>query len=171
MLEVIILIVILAILFDVSNGWNDSANAIATVVSTRVLSPTKAVLLAGGMNILGAFFTTAVAKTIGKDVVDPKAVTEVVVAAALFSGFAWNTAMTKFGLPVSASHALIGGLIGASVSYGGVGILNASGLVKIFSSLLLSPVLGIILGFFIIKLFLFGLKEEEIVWKENKKKK
>ncbi|HBG92418.1 MAG: inorganic phosphate transporter [Nitrospirae bacterium GWF2_44_13] len=154
MLEVIILIVILAILFDVSNGWNDSANAIATVVSTRVLSPTKAVLLAGGMNILGAFFTTAVAKTIGKDVVDPKAVTEVVVAAALFSGFAWNTAMTKFGLPVSASHALIGGLIGASVSYGGVGILNASGLVKIFSSLLLSPVLGIILGFFIMKMIL-----------------
>src|SRR3989339_444346 len=154
MLEVIILIVILAILFDVSNGWNDSANAIATVVSTRVLSPTKAVLLAGGMNILGAFFTTAVAKTIGKDVVDPKAVTEVVVAAALFSGFAWNTAMTKFGLPVSASHALIGGFIGASVSYGGVGILNASGLVKIFSSLLLSPVLGIILGFFIMKMIL-----------------
>ena len=97
--EVIILIVILAILFDISNGWNDSANAIATVVSTRVLTPTKAVLLAAGMNILGAFLTTAVAKTIGKDVVDPKAVTEVVVAAALFSGFAWNTAMTKLGLP------------------------------------------------------------------------
>lgn len=152
--EVIILIVILALLFDISNGWNDSANAIATVVSTRVLSPTKAVLLAGGMNILGAFFTTAVAKTIGKDVVDPKAVTEVVVAAALFSGFAWNTAMTKLGLPVSASHALIGGLIGASVSYGGIVILNAPGLIKIFSSLLVSPILGIVFGFFLMKMIL-----------------
>ena len=152
--EVIILIVILAILFDISNGWNDSANAIATVVSTRVLTPTKAVLLAAGMNILGAFLTTAVAKTIGKDVVDPKAVTEVVVAAALFSGFAWNTAMTKLGLPVSASHALIGGLIGSSVAYGGIGILNASGLIKIFSSLLVSPILGIVFGFFLMKMIL-----------------
>lgn len=165
MLEVIILIVILAILFDISNGWNDSANAIATVVSTRVLSPTKAVLLAAGMNIFGAFLTTAVAKTIGKDVVDPKAVTEVVVAAALFSGFAWNTAMTKLGLPVSASHALIGGLIGASVSYGGVGILNASGLIKIFSSLLVSPILGIVLGFFLMKMILkfFGTLSSGII--------
>lgn len=152
--EVIILIVILALLFDISNGWNDSANAIATVVSTRVLTPKKAVLLAGGMNILGAFFTTAVAKTIGKDVVDPKAVTEIVVAAALFSGFAWNTAMTKLGLPVSASHALIGSLIGASVAYGGIGILNAPGLIKIFSSLLVSPILGIVFGFFLMKMIL-----------------
>ena len=163
--EVIILIVILAILFDISNGWNDSANAIATVVSTRVLTPTKAVLLAAGMNILGAFLTTAVAKTIGKDVVDPKAVTEVVVAAALFSGFAWNTAMTKLGLPVSASHALIGGLIGSSVAYGGIGILNASGLIKIFSSLLVSPILGIVFGFFLMKMILkfFGTVPSGIV--------
>jgi PiT family inorganic phosphate transporter len=156
--EIIILIIILAILFDISNGWNDSANAIATVVSTRVLTPTKAVLLAAGMNVLGAFLTTAVAKTIGKGIVDPKAVTEVVVAAALFAGFTWNTAMTRLGLPVSASHALIGGLIGASVSYGGIKILNISGLVTIFSSLLISPVLGIIVGFFLMKLItkLFG---------------
>ncbi|MFZ6007085.1 MAG: inorganic phosphate transporter [Nitrospirota bacterium] len=156
--EIIILIIILAILFDISNGWNDSANAIATVVSTRVLTPTKAVLLAAGMNVLGAFLTTAVAKTIGKGVVDPKAVTEVVVAAALLAGFSWNTAMTRLGLPVSASHALIGGLIGASVSYGGIKILNISGLVTIFSSLLISPVLGIIVGFFLMKLItkLFG---------------
>ena len=71
--EVIIFIIILAILFDISNGWNDSANAIATVVSTRVLTPKKAILLAAGMNVLGAFLSTAVAKTIGKGVVDPKA--------------------------------------------------------------------------------------------------
>jgi len=152
--EVIILTVFLAILFDISNGWNDSANAIATVVSTRVLTPAKAVMLAAGMNILGAFFTTAVAKTIGKGVVDPKAITEVVVAAALFSGFAWNTAMTRLGLPVSASHALIGGLMGASVSYGGVSILNTSGLSKIFIALLISPVFGILFGFLLMKFIL-----------------
>ncbi|MDP2158674.1 MAG: inorganic phosphate transporter [Nitrospirota bacterium] len=155
--EIVIFTVVLAILFDISNGWNDSANAIATVVSTRVLTPTKAVILAATMNVLGAFITTAVAKTIGKDVVDPKAITEIVVAAALFSGFAWNSAMTWIGLPVSASHALIGGLIGASVSYGGVGILNISGITKIFTALLTSPIIGIVLGFafmkFILKLF------------------
>lgn len=154
MLEVIILIVILALLFDISNGWNDSANAIATVVSTRVLSPFQAVMLAAGMNILGAFMTTAVAKTIGKGVVDPKAITEVVVAAALFAGFAWNTAMTKLGLPVSASHALIGGLIGASMAYGGYQILNIKGLSTIFASLLISPMFGIFFGFFFMKLII-----------------
>lgn len=152
--EILILIVVLAILFDISNGWNDSANAIATVVSTRVLSPSKAVLLAAGMNVLGAFLTTAVAKTIGKGVVDPSAVTEVVVAAALFAGFAWNTAMTRLGLPVSASHALIGGLLGASIAYGGTEILNLAGILKIFLSLLTSPIIGIFFGFFAMKLIL-----------------
>lgn len=154
MVELIILTVFLAVLFDISNGWNDSANAIATVVSTRVLSPRGAVLLAASMNILGAFFSTAVAKTIGKGVVDPSAVTETVVASALLVGFLWNAAMTKFGMPVSASHALIGGLMGASVSYGGVEILNNSGLMKIFIALLTSPVIGLIIGYIFMKLIL-----------------
>ncbi len=158
MLEVVVLTVALAILFDISNGWNDSANAIATVVSTRVLSPAQAVALAAGMNILGAFLTTAVAKTIGKGVVDPKAVTETVVAVALFSGFAWNAAMTRLGLPVSASHALIGGLIGAAYAYGGREILNREGIIKIFIALVTSPILGMIFGFLFMKLImkLFG---------------
>lgn len=156
--EIVIFIVVLAILFDISNGWNDSANAIATVVSTRVLTPAKAVILAACMNILGAFLTTAVAKTIGKGVVDPQAITEIVVAVALFSGFAWNSAMTWIGLPVSASHALIGGLIGASVSYGGIGILNIAGITKIFTALITSPIIGIFFGFGFMKLImkLFG---------------
>ena len=152
--EIIIFIIVLALFFDISNGWNDSANAIATVVSTRVLKPGQAVLLAVLMNILGAFLSTAVAKTIGKGVVDPKAVTEIVVASALLAGFSWNTLMTKLGLPVSASHALIGGLIGASVSYGGIKILNLSGLMTIFLSLFVSPVMGIIFGYFVMRLIL-----------------
>jgi PiT family inorganic phosphate transporter len=154
MLELIIIIIALALLFDISNGYNDAANAIATVVSTRVLTPKQAVLLAVSMNILGAFLTTAVAKTIGTGVVDPKAITEMVIVSALFAGFAWNTIMTFFGLPVSASHALIGGLMGASISHGGVGILNTAGLTKIFTALLISPVFGIICGYIFMKIIM-----------------
>ena len=152
--EITIAIIVLAILFDISNGYNDAANAIATVVSTRVLTPAKAVLLAVVMNILGAFLTTAVAKTIGKGIVDPTAVTGLVILSALVAGFLWNTLMTFFGLPVSASHALIGGLVGASVSYGGITILNTSGLTKIFTALLISPVFGLVFGFIVMSLIL-----------------
>ncbi len=152
--EIIILIVVLAIIFDISNGWNDAANAIATVVSTRVLTPLQAVLLAAFMNIAGAFFSTAVAKTIGKGIVDPSAITQPVVASALLAGFLWNGAMTVIGMPVSASHALIGGLIGAAVAYGGVDLLNMYGLTKIFTALLISPVFGIVFGFFFMKLII-----------------
>jgi PiT family inorganic phosphate transporter len=152
--EITFLVIAIALIFEMSNGWNDSANAIATVVSTRVLSPMKAVVLAASMNILGAFFSTAVAKTIGKGIVDPTAITETVVASALAAGFLWNGAMTLLGLPVSASHALIGSLIGASVAFGGTGILNLAGLQKIFIALLTSPIFGIVFGFLFMKLIL-----------------
>lgn len=152
--ETIFIVILLAILFDISNGYNDAANAIATVVSTRVLTPIQAVMLAVSMNVLGAFLTTAVAKTIGKGIVDPTAITEVVVASALFAGFSWNTIMTFFGLPVSASHALIGGLVGASVSYGGVHILNTAGMTKIFIALIISPIFGLVIGFIFMMLIL-----------------
>lgn len=154
MLEIIILIVVLALLFDVSNGWNDSANAIATVVSTRVLTPLQAVLMASSMNIAGAFFSTKVAKTIGKGIVAPSDITEPVVASALIAGFLWNGLMTLFGLPVSASHALIGGVMGAAIAHGGIDILNLAGLTKIFTALLTSPVIGIIFGFFFMKIII-----------------
>lgn len=153
-LTIIIIIVLLALAFDVSNGWNDSANAIATVVSTRVLSPVVAVAMAAMMNILGAFFTTAVAKTIGTGIVDPSAVIQSVVAAALLSGFICNSAMTFIGMPVSASHALIGSLMGAAVAHGGFKILNVGGLTKIFSSLLISPLFGFLIGFILMILIL-----------------
>jgi PiT family inorganic phosphate transporter len=156
MLEIIILIVILALLFDISNGWNDSANAIATVVSTRVLTPLQAVIMAASMNIIGALVSTAVAKTIGKGIVDPAVLMDHqgVVAAALISGFLWNGLMTLFGLPVSASHALIGGVLGAGIAFGGTEILNLSGLTKIFTALLTSPFLGILFGFMFMKVLI-----------------
>jgi inorganic phosphate transporter, PiT family len=157
MLDALIIIIFLAILFDISNGWNDSANAIATVVSTKVLSPLQAVALAAFMNILGAFLSTAVAKTIGKGIVDPKVITDGVVIAALLSAFLWNSIMTLMGLPVSASHALVGGIIGASCSYGGTAILNMHGIMKIFFSLITSPVIGIVIGYLFMKLILHTL--------------
>jgi len=154
MLEIVIVIVILALMFDVSNGWNDSANAIATVVSTRVLTPLQAVILAAVMNLLGAFAFTAVAKTIGKGIVNPKDIITAVIVATLVASFAWNSLMTVMGLPVSASHALIGSLMGAAIAYGGVDILNFGGLEKIFIALLISPVLGLIIGYIFMKLIL-----------------
>jgi PiT family inorganic phosphate transporter len=154
MLEIVILIVILALLFDISNGWNDSANAIATVVSTRVLSPAQAVLLAATMNLLGAFAFTAVAKTIGKGIVNPRDIIAVVVVATLIASFSWNAIMTLVGLPVSASHALIGSLMGAAIAYGGFDILNLPGLKKIFIALLISPILGLLIGYIFMKLIL-----------------
>lgn len=152
---IIILVITIALLFEISNGWNDSANAIATVVSTRVLTPMQAVLLAATMNVAGAFFSTAVAKTIGTGIVNPADITQTVVASALLAGFLWNGAMTIFGLPVSASHALIGGIMGASVAHlGGFNQLNIAGLTKIFTALLVSPVIGIVFGYFFMKLLL-----------------
>ena len=154
MLEIVAVTIVLAILFDISNGWNDSANAIATVVSTRVLSPQRAVLMAASMNILGALASTAVARTIGTGVVEPSGITEGVVVSALIAGFVWNAAMTVLGLPVSASHALIGSLMGAAAARAGWGVLNAAGLQKIFAALLISPVLGLAIGFLFMKFIL-----------------
>src|ERR671923_2397332 len=108
----LLLVVILALLFDFSNGWHDSANAIATVVSTRVLSPGTAVLMAGVLNVAGAVMSTAVAKMVGAGVVDPTAVTPDMVASALAGAIIWNLITLMLGLPTSSSHALIGGLVG-----------------------------------------------------------
>lgn len=152
--EILILIILLAVFFDIANGWHDCANAIATVVSTKVLSPMQAVVLAASMNILGAFLSTAVAKTIGTGIVDPTAVTDVVIISALLSAILWNIITILMGLPVSSSHALFGGIAGAAMAHGGAGLLNISGIVKILTSLLISPIFGIICGYLFMKLIL-----------------
>ena len=113
----LLVVVILALLFDFSNGWHDSANAIATVVSTRVVSPSIAVLVAGGLNVAGAFMSTAVAKMVGTGIVDPQSVTQTVVASALAGAIVWNFMTLLLGLPTSSSHALIGGLVGAALFF------------------------------------------------------
>jgi PiT family inorganic phosphate transporter len=106
------------------------------------------------MEILGAFLTTAVAKTIGSGIVDPTAITDTVLIAALFSAILWNLITLFLGLPVSSSHALVGGIIGGSIAFGGTSILNVVGILKIFSSLLVSPVLGLIIGYLFMKMIL-----------------
>lgn len=148
----IVLVVVLALIFDFTNGWNDSANAIATVIGTRALTPFKALMLAAVLNLAGAFFSTAVAKTIGKDIVDPNYVTQLVIVAALVAAIIWNTVMTMMGLPVSASHGLIGSLIGAAVAYKGFAILKWGGIVEILIALFLSPLLGALLAWLLMKL-------------------
>jgi PiT family inorganic phosphate transporter len=142
----LLLVVVLALLFDFSNGWHDSANAIATVVSTRVLSPLTAVLMAGVLNVAGAFMSTAVAKMVGAGIVIPTAVTQGVVAAALAGAILWNLFTLLLGLPTSSSHALIGGLIGASVTYGGWAVVKLTGLRSVLEAMVLSPLFGFLVG-------------------------
>ncbi|MFD1427443.1 PiT family inorganic phosphate transporter [Kroppenstedtia sanguinis] len=148
----IVLVVVLALIFDFTNGWNDSANAIATVIGTRALTPFKALMLAATLNLAGAFFSTAVANTIAKGIVDPEYVTQLVIVATLVAAIIWNVVMTLMGLPISASHGLIGALVGAAVAFKGFAALQWSGIMMILVALLVSPILGAILSWLMMKL-------------------
>lgn len=148
----LLVVVVLALLFDFSNGWHDSANAIATVVSTRVLSPLVAVLLAGLLNVAGAFMSTAVAKMVGGGIVDPAAVTQGMVASALGGAIAWNLFTLLLGLPTSSSHALIGGLVGAALVHGGWSVVKLTGLRSVLEAMILSPLFGFAIGLVIMVL-------------------
>ncbi|MBU6481538.1 MAG: inorganic phosphate transporter family protein [Nitrospirae bacterium] len=147
---VLILVVALALLFDFSNGWHDAANAIATVVSTRVLSPTHAVLLAATLNVAGAFMSTAVAKMVGGGIVEPSAVNQGAVCAALVGALIWNLITLTLGLPTSSSHALLGGLVGAAFAQGGMAAVKFSGLTTVLEALFLSPFMGFLVGYFLL---------------------
>jgi PiT family inorganic phosphate transporter len=138
----LVLTVFLALLFDFSNGWHDCANAIATVVSTRVLTPLTAVLLAGLLNVAGAFFSTAVAKMIGGGIVYADGISNAVVAGAMGGAILWNLFTLILGLPTSSSHALIGGLVGSAVAHGGWTVIQFKGLRAILEAMVLSPLFG-----------------------------
>ena len=140
------MVVVLALLFDFSNGWHDSANAIATVVSTRVISPLVAVIGAGLLNVAGAFMSTAVAKMVGSGIVDPASVTQHMVAAALAGAICWNLFTLLLGLPTSSSHALIGGMVGAAVTHGGWDTVKLTGLRSVLEAMVLSPFFGFAMG-------------------------
>jgi len=155
----IIITVAVALLFDFANGWNDSANAIATVVTTRVLSPFSAVLLAGVLNFAGSFISTRVAKMIGGGLVDPTMITMTVVLAAMLGAFSWTFFMTLVGMPISGSHSLIGGLVGAVIFSGGGAALKMGGIYKVLLALLLSPIFGLVIGFFIMVVIMHLFKK------------
>ncbi len=142
------LVVLVALAFDFLNGFHDAANSIATVVSTRVLSPRLAVVWAAIFNFVAAFgLGVHVATTIGKGVVDPTAITNLVLVSALVGAIAWDLVTWYYGLPVSSSHALIGGLVGGAITAAGSGVLVWSGIQKIVLFIVLSPVVGLVLGF------------------------
>ena len=141
MLTLVIFTIALALLFDFLNGMNDAANSIATIVSTRVLSPRLAVAWAAFFNFAAAFaFGVHVANTIGKGIVHPQVVTELMILSALVGAIAWTSFCTKFGLPISVSHSLIGGLAGAGLVKGGIDALVVSGIAKVVVFIFLSPV-------------------------------
>ncbi len=146
-LWVVVVLVALALLFDFINGFHDAANSIATVVSTGVLKPQQAVAFAAVFNVIALFvFQLKVATTIGKGTIDPAIVDHYVVFGALVGAIAWNLITWYYGLPSSSSHALIGGLVGAGVAKSGSGALVWSGVGKTVAFILISPLLGFLLG-------------------------
>ncbi len=143
----IILLIFLALTFDFLNGFHDAANSVATVVSTRVLSPKAAVIWAAFFNFIAfLFFGLHVAITIGKGIVDIKIVDPAIIFAALAGASAWNVITWYFGLPTSSSHALIGGLMGAAIVKAGFSSLVYSGIMKTVLFIFISPILGLFLG-------------------------
>ena len=156
MIELIAFTILVALAFDFLNGFHDSANAISTVVATRVLTPMQAVSMAAVGNLIGPiFFTTAVAATIGTGIINTTAIQAVLpqqafivmILSALIGAITWNLLTWYFGIPVSSSHALIGGLIGAALVAVGPGVLVSDGITKVLVFIVISPLLGFVAAF------------------------
>ena len=154
----IIIVIVLALVFDFINGFHDTANAIATSVSTRAISPSRAIIMAAFLNFLGAMISTGVAKTIGGDIVVGH-IEQPIIIASLMGAIIWNLLTWKIGLPSSSSHALVGGMIGGVlISDMGLEGLNLYGIGKIVIALVVSPLIGMVMGYIIMNIMfhLFG---------------
>ena len=150
-LALLIVVIALAIAFGFINGFHDTANAIATVVATRVLSLGQAILMAAAMNVLGAITGTAVAKTVGAGLIDPSKATTLAVVATLVAAITWNLLTWYRGIPSSSSHALIGSILGASIAQSGLDAPHwLAVLEKVVLPLILSPIIGFIFAALII---------------------
>ena len=153
-LAIVVVLVLVALAFDFMNGFHDAANAIATIVSTRVLKPHQAVLLAAFFNFAALFvFQLKVATTVGKGIIDPGIVDHYIIFGALIGAIAWNIITWYYGIPSSSSHALIGGLVGAAVAKAGVWALIAPGLLKTLAFIIIAP----LMGFFLAATFLLAV--------------
>lgn len=150
-----VLIVICALAFDFINGFHDTANAIATAVSTKALKPRQAIIMAAIMNFLGAMTFTGVAKTITKDIVDPFALEHgsYVILAALLAAIVWNLITWYYGIPSSSSHAIIGAIAGAAIAAAGLSAINFKGFIKIIEALIISPIVAFVIGFIVYSIF------------------
>ena len=146
-LILLILVVVSALIFDYVNGFHDTANAIATCVSTRALSVKTAIFMAAGLNFAGAMISTKVAATIGKGIVDASVITQVVVLSGVIGAIIWDLITWYYGLPSSSSHAIIGGIMGAVVAHAGFDVLHWAGLQKIILALVISPIVGTVFGY------------------------
>jgi PiT family inorganic phosphate transporter len=151
-----IIIIGVALFFDFINGFHDSSNVVATMISSRAMSARNALTLSAAAHFCGPFlFGVAVATTVGQEVVDPKSITTIVIFAALLAAIIWNLATWYFGIPSSSSHALVGGLIGAVSIDSGFVTIQMRGLLKVTAALFLSPILGLIAGYLLMRLVLF----------------
>jgi PiT family inorganic phosphate transporter len=163
-LFLVVLVVVLGLVFEYVNGFHDAANAIATVVATRVLTPTQAVLMAGSLNLVGALTGVAVAKTVGNGIVDAKIVTQDLVVAALLSAIIWDLITWWLGLPTSSSHALIFSIIGASVAIHGLDVIILPGLQKTSFGIVYSPALALIVGYLFMLALYWILRKTSYSW-------
>ena len=153
---VMILLVLVALIFDFMNGFHDAANSIALMVSTRLLTPQAAVLWAAFFNFIAFLvFGTAVAKMVGKGLIDPDIVSNAVIFGALTGAISWNLVTWWFGIPSSSSHALVGGLVGAGVAKGGTSAIIAGGLIKTSVFILVSPMFGMLVAMLLMVLVLW----------------
>jgi PiT family inorganic phosphate transporter len=142
-------VIVLAVIFDFINGFHDTANAIATSVSTRVLSPKAAVSMAAVLNMVGALTGTAVAKTVGAGLVEASCITQITIISALIAAIIWDIFTWYLGLPTSSSHAVLSGIVGAGIATVGTNVIIQKGVYKVLMGLIFSPLIGFILGFFL----------------------
>lgn len=155
------IVIILVLIFDFINGFHDSANSIATIVSTRVLSPIAAVSMAAFFNFIAfLIFPLKVATTIGKGVINPDVINLTVIASALFAAITWNLITWWLGLPSSSSHTLVGGLVGAAVASSGWGSVVVAGVMKIVIFIVIAPLLGMIMSFVISAIVIFIVRKK-----------
>jgi PiT family inorganic phosphate transporter len=160
--SLLVLVVVLATIFDFINGFHDTANAIATSVSTRVLSPKVAVTMAAVLNLVGALTGTAVAKTVGSGLVETAAVTQLTVVSALLAAIVWDLLTWYFGMPTSSSHAILSSILGAAVATAGTGVIIQKGVYKVFIGLIVSPVVGFLLGFLLMLILMWMFKRSPL---------